>query len=75
MNCYFIGMMYGKGREKLEAQWAEAESHTCHFVLRKLYTKPSIGASFQIPIYLSTVLEKIFLIGQSQTGYIYFGSK
>jgi len=35
---------------KLEAHWAESVSLTYHFVLRKLYTEPSIGASHQIPI-------------------------
>jgi len=38
---------------KLEAQWAENVSLTCHFVLRKLYTDPSIGASYQILIKLA----------------------
>ena len=31
----------------LEAQWAEPVSLTFHFALRKLYTGPSIGASFK----------------------------
>ena len=35
---------------ELEAQWAEPVSLTCHFVLRKLYTEPSISASYQISI-------------------------
>jgi hypothetical protein len=35
---------------KLEAHWDESVSLTYHFVLRKLYTEPSIGASHQIPI-------------------------
>jgi hypothetical protein len=30
---------------KLEAQLAKPESPTCYFVLRKLYTEHSIGAS------------------------------
>ena len=31
---------------KLEAQWAEHVSLTSHSFLRKLYTEPSIGASY-----------------------------
>jgi hypothetical protein len=42
-----------KFEEKLEAQWAEPVLLTCHFVLRQLYTKPSIGASYQISINLA----------------------
>ena len=38
---------------KLEAQWAEPVSLTCHFVLRKLYTEPTICASYQISIDLA----------------------
>ena len=38
---------------KLDAQWAEPVSLTCHFVLRKLYSEPSIGASYQISINLA----------------------
>jgi len=33
---------------KLEAQWAEPVSLTCHFVLRTLYTEPSVGTFYQI---------------------------
>ena len=40
-------------KNKLEVQWAEPVSLTCHFVLRKLYTKPSLGASYQISINLA----------------------
>jgi len=31
-----------------EAQWANPVLLTCHFVLRKLYTAPSLGASYHI---------------------------
>ena len=36
-----------------EALWAELVSFTCHFVLRKLYTEPSISISYQISINLA----------------------
>ena len=37
---------------KLGAQWAELVWIACHFILRKFYTEPSIGASYQISINL-----------------------
>jgi hypothetical protein len=52
--------------EKLEAQWVEPVSLTCHFVLRNLYTESSIGASYQISINLAKWFKRrFFLIGHS----------
>ena len=58
--------------DKLEAQWAEPVSLTCHSVLRKLYTEPSTGVSYQISINLAKWFQRIFfLISQSQTRTAY----
>jgi hypothetical protein len=45
---------YVRNRGPGDAQWAEPVSFTCHSVLMKLYTEPSMGASYQILINLAT---------------------
>ena len=53
---------------KLEAQRAKPVLLTCHSDLRKLYTEPTNFNEFS-----QIVLEKMFLIGQSQARTVYGG--
>jgi hypothetical protein len=43
---------------KLKAQWSDPVSLTFHCVLRKLYTEPSICASYHISVHLTTRFQR-----------------
>jgi len=48
-----VFVQYMLMNKKLEAQWTEPLSLTFHPVLRKLYTEPSKGTSYQIAVHLA----------------------
>jgi hypothetical protein len=41
-----------------DAQWDEPVSLTFHSVLKKLYTEPAIGASYQISVHFATRFQR-----------------
>ena len=45
-------------KKEIEAQSTEPASLTFHFVLRKLYTVPSIGVFYQISVHLPKRLQR-----------------
>ena len=45
-------------KTKLEAQWAEPVSLTFHSALRKLNTRPSIGATHQIVVHFAKQFQR-----------------
>ena len=56
-----FGTKKNSGLIKLQAQYAEPVSFTCHSVLRKPYTEPSIDASYQVSFHLAMRFRKDFL--------------
>ena len=56
-----FGTKKNSGLIKLQAQYAEPVSFTCHSVLRKPYTEPSIDASYQFSFHLAMRFRIFFL--------------
>jgi hypothetical protein len=63
------------GPYKLEAQWVEPVSLTCHFALRNIYTEPSISAFLNIFLFETRTMNCYFvrmLYGRFCTKFPYF---
>ena len=55
---HFFSQNQSQEKYRLEAQPTEPVSLTFHSALRKLYIKPSIGASYQILVHLATRFQR-----------------